>query len=151
MLKKIKSFEGLVAHYFLNHWLCFVILVLSHGICKDYGLLVPTTINWGSRLPVLSCVTAICILGFHKKRHGQQIKAGDSFPLLPSLETTPGVLHPTLVLQAQERHSPVEVGPEEDYKVNSRLEHLFCEEKLSLNKKVSGSPYCGLSVFKKVF
>lgn len=125
-----------------------MILVLSHGICKDYGLLVPTTINWSSRLPVLSCVTAICILSFHKKRHGQQIKAGDSFPLLPSLETPPGVLHSTLVLQAQERHSPVEVGPEE---VNSRLDHLFCEEKLSLNKKVSGSPYRGLSVFKKVF
>lgn len=81
-------------------------------------------------MSVLSWAAAICILDFHKKRYVQQIKGVDSLHLLQSLEAPPGVLHPTLVLQAQERHGPVKVGPEEDFKVNSRLEHLFCEESL---------------------
>lgn len=81
-------------------------------------------------------------------------RGGDSLPLFHSLETLPGMLHSALVLQVREAR--LRVGPEGDYKVSSRPEHLFCEGRLrelgfSPNEKVSGSPCCDLLVFKRVF
>jgi len=54
--------------------------------------------------------------GLHQKQRGQQVIRGDSAPLLCSGETSPGALHPTLEPSAQERHGPVEAGPEESRK-----------------------------------
>ncbi|KAK4815346.1 LOW QUALITY PROTEIN: hypothetical protein QYF61_000178 [Mycteria americana] len=56
----------------------------------------------------------------HKKKWGQQVKGGDSAPLLCSCETPPGVLHPVLASPAQERHGPVGAGPEEGHKNDQR-------------------------------
>ncbi|PKU45287.1 rna-directed dna polymerase from mobile element jockey- hypothetical protein [Limosa lapponica baueri] len=50
--------------------------------------------------------------GLHQKKHGQQVKGGDSIPLLHSHETLPGVLCPALESSAQ-GHEPVGTGSEE--------------------------------------
>ncbi|KAJ7415310.1 rna-directed dna polymerase from mobile element jockey-like [Pitangus sulphuratus] len=50
--------------------------------------------------------------GLHQKQHRQQVKGGDSAPLLHSCETPTGVLHPALGSSAQEEHGPG-VSPEE--------------------------------------
>jgi len=71
----------------------------------------------GSRSRLLSCC-------------GQQVKGGDSAPLLCSGETPPGVLNPALEPSAQERQGPVGAGPEEATKMARGLEHLSCEERL---------------------
>ena len=54
--------------------------------------------------------------GLHQKKHVQQVKGGDSAPLLRSGETSPGVLRPAVEPSAQERHGPVGAGPEEGHK-----------------------------------
>jgi len=59
-------------------------------------------------------------LRLHQKKHGQQVKGGDSAPLLHSGETPPGVLHPTLEPSAQERHGPVGAGVKEGHKNDQR-------------------------------
>lgn len=106
-----------------------MILVLSRGISKNYVLWCLQ--QWTE---VLECQS---YPGLQQSASWPSIKRGMTsrskgliLPLLRSLEAPPGVLHSTLVLQAWERHGPVQVGPEEDYKVNSRLEHLFWEENL---------------------
>ncbi|CAN0309304.1 unnamed protein product, partial [Bubo scandiacus] len=69
-------------------------------------------------------------LGLHQKKHGQQVKGGDSTPLLHSGDTLPGVLHPALGSSARERHGPVGAGPEESTKMIRELENLSYEERL---------------------
>jgi len=53
--------------------------------------------------------------GLHQKKCGQQVEGVDSYPLLRSGETLPGVLPPALEPSAQERHGAVGVGPEEGH------------------------------------
>jgi len=56
----------------------------------------------------------------HQKKHDQQVKGGDSAPLLCSGEIPARVLHPALEASAQERHGGVGVGREEGHKDDSR-------------------------------
>ena len=58
--------------------------------------------------------------GLHEKQHGQQVKGGDSSPLLHSAETSPGVLRPALEPPAQERHGRVGADPEEGHRNGQR-------------------------------
>ena len=55
--------------------------------------------------------------GLHKKNRDQQVKEGDSAPLLHS---RPGVLHPTLESSVQERHGLVGAGAEEGHENDQR-------------------------------
>lgn len=59
--------------------------------------------------------------GLHKKRHGQQIKGGDS-TCVCSRETPSGVCPPGLGALVQERH--FRAGPEEGHEKSRELEHL---------------------------
>ena len=76
---------------------------------KDLGELVDEKLNID---------LAVCICspesqpypGLHQKQHGEQVKGGDSAPLLCSDETPPGVLRPALEPLAQERDGPVGAG-----------------------------------------
>ena len=56
----------------------------------------------------------------HQEKHGQQVKGGDSAPLLRSGETPPGVLCPALEPSAQEGHGTSGAGPEEGQKNDLR-------------------------------
>ena len=58
-------------------------------------------------------------LGLHQKS-GQQVKGGDSAPLLCSGETSPGALRPALEPSAQAGHRAVGVSPEEGYRNGPR-------------------------------
>jgi len=58
--------------------------------------------------------------GLHLKKPGQQVKGGDSVPLLHSGENPLGVLYRALEPSAQERHGPVGMGPEAGHKNDPR-------------------------------
>ena len=58
--------------------------------------------------------------GLHQEKRGQQVKRGDSAPLLCSGETSPGVLRSALEPSAQEGHGAVGAGPKEGYKNDPR-------------------------------
>ena len=51
--------------------------------------------------------------GLHQEKHGQQVKEGDSAPLLCSRETLPGILCSALGPPTQERHRVAGADPEE--------------------------------------
>ena len=63
--------------------------------------------------------------GLHQEKRGQQIKRGDSAPLLHSGETPLGVLCPALELPAQEGHGAIGVGPGEGHKDDPRAPLLL--------------------------
>jgi len=56
----------------------------------------------------------------HTEKRGQQVKGGNSAPLLCPGETPPGALCPALKPPAQERHGVVGAGPEEGHKNDPR-------------------------------
>jgi len=58
--------------------------------------------------------------GLYEKHRGQQVKEGDSAPLLCSGETTPGVLHPALEPSAQGRHGALGLSSEEGHEDDQR-------------------------------
>jgi len=58
--------------------------------------------------------------GLQQEKRGQQVKGGDSAPLLHPGETPPEVLHRALEPPAQEGHRAVGAGPEEGHKDDQR-------------------------------
>jgi len=66
------------------------------------------------------CICSPKYPGLHQKKCGQQVKGGDSAPLLCSGDTPPAVLRPGLEPSAQERQGPVGAGPEEGQKGDQR-------------------------------
>ena len=62
---------------------------------KDLVVLVDEKLNM-SRQCVLAAHKANRILGLHQEKRGQQVKGGDSAPLLRSHQTPLGVLRPAL-------------------------------------------------------
>jgi len=53
--------------------------------------------------------------GLHQKKHGQQVKGGDSIPLFCTGEASPGVLCLDTESSVQERCEPVRVHPNEGW------------------------------------
>jgi len=65
---------------------------------------------------VLTAQKANLILGCIKSNMAITSREGYSVPLLCSVESPPGVLHPALEPSAQERHGPVGADPKEGHK-----------------------------------
>ena len=93
--------------------------------------------------------------GLHQEKSGQQVKGGDSAPLVCSGETPPRVLHPALEPSAQEGQGTVGMGLEEgsnnDQRGGAPLLRGQAEKDGVVQpgeEKGLGRPYCGLSVLK---
>ncbi|GAB0186239.1 hypothetical protein GRJ2_001089200 [Grus japonensis] len=85
---------------------------------KDLGVLVDEKLN---KSAMHACSPESQLYpGLHQKKHGQQVKGGDSAPLLHSCETSPGVLCPALGSPVQERHGLVGTSPEEGHEADQR-------------------------------
>ena len=91
--------------------------------------------------------------GLHQKQHGQQVKGGDSAPLLCSGETPPGVLCPALQPSALERHGPGGAGREEGHRNDQRAGTPLLWSKVERvgavhpgEEKALGRPHCSLPV-----
>jgi len=89
----------------------------------------------------------------HQKQHGQQVKGGDSAPLLRSGEIPPGVLCPALGPQHRKDMDLLEWVRRRTTKMIRGMEHLSCEERLRElgavqpgEEKAAGRPYCSLPV-----
>jgi len=85
---------------------------------KDLGKLVHEKLNMTQQCAP-AAQKAKLILGCMKS--DQQVKGGDSAPLLHSAVSSPGVLHPALEPSAQERYRPVAESPEEGHKNGQRI------------------------------
>ena len=91
-----------------------------------------------------------------QKKHGQQVEGGDSTLLLHSGDTPQGVLCPAPESSAQLMDKDLlEQDQRKAIKMIRGMEHLSCEERLGEfgvvqhgEEKVSGRPYCRLSVLK---
>ncbi|PKU42858.1 rna-directed dna polymerase from mobile element jockey-like [Limosa lapponica baueri] len=86
---------------------------------KDLGVLVDEKLNMSAAVRAGSPESQ-GHPGLHQKKCGQQVKGGDSAPLLYSDETPPGVLCPALDPSAQEGHEPYGTGPEEGHEADQR-------------------------------
>jgi len=58
--------------------------------------------------------------GLHQEKHDQQVKRGDSAPLLCFHDIPPRVLHTVLWPPTQEGHEVIGTGPEEGHKDDQR-------------------------------
>ena len=90
--------------------------------------------------------------GLHPQQRGQQVEGGDSAPLLCSVETPPGVLHPALRHSAQERHGSAGALPEEGHKNGQKDGTPVLREQAETagvvrpgEEKAPERPYCSLS------
>lgn len=68
--------------------------------------------------------------GLHQNRGGWQSKGGNCSLLLCPCDAQSGVMHPSLGLQENERHTAVGAGPEkghkDDYRTGARLKKGQC-------------------------